>query len=278
MNTVNLNSCNLFTELLGIRRRSVKLKDNLGKFFATNRDGLVQVVGITANKNVTVRFIDTGTERDVNIDNLRKGKCADPSITDRTHPTTYPNIEMQSNNSGVFTILEKTGNRCKIVFKETGYTTTAYLENLKVGKVHDPYSKNCYSVGYHGEPAETPYKDFAYTLWRNMLKRCYSQNDPRGYYGKGNDVSVDERWLSFANFVDDLPHLNNFQQWLNGQMDKTSVQFNLDKDFAYLGCNVYSRDNCQFLEEGLNKRVTSKNRLSKSLIENYNKRKESCGK
>lgn len=242
----------------------------VGKFYKTNRDGLVEILELTDKKSVKVKFVNSGFVRDVLIVNLVAGKCADTTVEDRTNPTTYPNVKVQSNNCGEFTIVEKKGKRCKVVFTETGYETRAYIENAKAGKVNDPYFKSRYGVGYLGEDVKCSYKKFAYTLWSNMLKRCYSKADKKGYFGKGKNVFVNDRWLSFNTFVNDLPKLNNFDKWLEGQIDKSKIQYNLDKDFAYVGCAEYSLDTCQFIDESLNKSTTSCNPLSALNIAKYN--------
>lgn len=245
----------------------------VGKFFSTKRDGLVEVVEKIDNRSVRIKFINTGYIRDVLIANLVDGKCADKTIKDRTHPTTYPNVKMQSNSCGEFTIVEKRGRMCNVVFTDTGYKARVHIENAKQGKVNDPYFKSRYGVGYLGEDVKCSYKKLAYTLWSNMLKRCYSEKDKKGYFGKGKNVFVNDRWLSFNTFVNDLPKLNNFDKWLEGQIDKSKVQYNLDKDFAYLGCAEYSLDNCQFIDESLNKSTTSCNPLSALNISKYNNEK-----
>lgn len=238
--------------------------------FKTNRDGDATIIEIITNKQVRVKFSNTGFERSVDIHNLRKGKCADLTITLRVKPTRYLNIEMQSNNSGLFTVLEQTSNRYKIVFKDTGFITTVLRENAKVGKVNDPYHKSVYGIGFLGEYVRPYYIKHAYTLWHNMLKRCYCEADNKGYYGRGIEVS--KEWLCFGDFLRDIESLTNFDKWIIGQYNKEEIQYNLDKDFAYYGCTVYSKDNCQFIDETLNKGTTSRTYSSRLRIENYNRK------
>jgi len=246
----------------------------VGKFYSTHRDGLVEIVALTGGKSVKVRFVNSGFEREVLLANLVAGKCADTTVEDRTHPTTYPDIKMQSNNCGEFTIVEKKGKICKVVFTETGYETQANIDNAKAGKVSDPYFKSRYGVGYLGEDVNHHYRNFTYVLWSNMLKRCYCKNYKNGYFGKGKSVFVNDAWLCFNTFAKDISKLENFDKWLEGQIDKSKTQYNLDKDFAYVGCNEYSVGTCQFIDESLNKSTTSRNTRSALNIAKYNQVKE----
>ena len=234
----------------------MKQSENVvGETFKTNCDGDV-VVTAKHGKVVNVRFINTGYEREVLLDNLRKGKCKDYTITDRTRTeVTYPNVVMQSNTCGEFTLLEKQGKRCVVQFIKTGYTTTALWENIKNGKIRDPYCVSRYGKGWLGEFEKTTYHKQAMSLWGNMLKRCYCEADTRGYFGKG--VSVDFKWLCFANFLEDLPHLENFDLWLNAH-NGVGEKYNLDKDFKVKNNKVYSKETCMFLPESFNKSFTTK--------------------
>jgi hypothetical protein len=168
-------------------------------------------------------------------------------------------VEKYISNSGLeFVILNQSGKQCIIQFTETGYTRTANIDNIRVGKVRDFYNKSVYGVGFYGEFEKVYYWKQAKQLWQNMLKRCYCEKDLRGYSKWG--TTVDERWQCFANFLADLPSLENFDKWLKGQKEGRD-KFNLDKDFKFPGNNVYSREACCFLEDSLNKSLGAKSKL-----------------
>lgn len=232
-------------------------KHFVGNIYPTNCDGDVVILE-NDGKSAKVKFLNTGFETQVLVTNLMVGKCRDYTITNRVYTDKeYPNVVMQSNNSGSFNLLEKQGSKCLVQFIGTGYTTTCLWENIKLGKIKDPYFKSCYSVGYTGEFEKTSYWKQAKQLWRNMLKRCYCEKDTRGYYSKG--VSVDDRWLCFANFLEDLPKLENFELWLQA-FDGNIEKYNLDKDYLIKGNKIYSRGACMFLPESLNKSLGSRNK------------------
>lgn len=169
------------------------------------------------------------------------------------------------NNSGQeFTVLEEYkkpyGKRIftmwLIQFTESGYTREVYKSNAEKGKAKDPYAVSVMGVGYEGEFEKTFYHTQARRLWSNMIKRCYDPNYSAGYYGKG--YTVDGRWLCFANFVKDLPELDNFNLWLAGGYDG-NPKYNLDKDLKVAGNKVYSKKCCSFVPEGENKAAGARN-------------------
>lgn len=138
-------------------------------------------------------------------------------------------------------------NKWIVQFTDTGTTKEVYRENATAGKVRDEYAIAVYGKGYQGtfSKEQFPYWKQARQLWRNMMKRCYSTKDMKGYYGY---ATVCDRWHCFSTFLADLPTLNNFDLWLNPIDEK----YNLDKDKIGNG-TVYSPLNCQFITEHENK-------------------------
>lgn len=143
-----------------------------------------------------------------------------------------------------------------IQFTETGTTKEVYKCNAIQGKTKDPYSPSFLGIGFLGEHEKPYYWKQAKRLWSNMLKRCYDSNYAQGYYGRG--YTVERRWLCFANFLDDLPNVDDFDNWILG-FDKTKPQYNLDKDLKVPGNKVYSRECCAFVPEYENKSAGARN-------------------
>lgn len=162
---------------------------------------------------------------------------------------------MKSNMGLEFTILSKEGKQCVVQFAETGSVRKANIDNINAGKVRDLYHKTSYGVGWLGEYARTGYHVQAQQLWRNMIKRCYT-DDPKGYKTKG--TTVEPRWHCFANFLSDIAKLPNFDKWKNKE------EYQLDKDLRIPGSNVYSFETCMFVTEEENKQAGKK---SKKLID-----------
>lgn len=161
----------------------------------------------------------------------------------------------QSNSCGPFVILRQQGNKVQVKFLNTGFVRWALHHNCMGGKVRDPYARIRYGVGYMGESYKrVPFYKKAHQLWSNVLKRCYSEKDPKGYLKKG--VRVDDRWLNFSHFLEDLPLLEGFDRWL------ANDNMRLDKDRKGNG-TIYSREACMFLTEFESKSQQPNYRLGK---------------
>lgn len=140
------------------------------------------------------------------------------------------------------------GRKVVITFINTGTTKEVYVENLLKGKVRDEYEISIYNVGYLGfRDPNIDYYIKGGQLWRNMLKRCYSEKDTKGYAGV---VVVEPRWHCLATFLEDLPKLENFDKWLN--YNGKGCKYQLDKDINGDG-TVYSLSTCKFITEFENK-------------------------
>ena len=93
------------------------------------------------------------------------------------------------------------------------------------------------------KPAKrTTYNKRVYSLWRGVLRRCYSE--------KFHDVSptyknckVCERWLTLSNFAEDIKALPGYEMW----RDNPNQRISLDKDIRGNGKELYSPETCQFV-------------------------------
>lgn len=96
-----------------------------------------------------------------------------------------------------------------------------------------------YKTKEHGERLKT------YEIWRDMIKRCYSEKrqekDP-SYVG----CSVAEEWHDYQVFA----------EWYNGH-DYSDMNYQLDKDILVVGNKVYSSDTCCLVPSEINSILTS---------------------
>ena len=137
-----------------------------------------------------------------------------------------------------------------VQFLNTGSTKWVYKCNQVKGKLRDDYAASYYNIGYTGElKSKHEYWKRAKELWRNMLKRCYT-DDPKGYQKWG--TTVDKSWHCFAVFLEDIKELDNFDKWLEGNSRKLN-NYNLDKDLKIPNSNIYSKHTCSFVHESINK-------------------------
>jgi hypothetical protein len=86
-----------------------------------------------------------------------------------------------------------------------------------------------------------------YILWKNMLKRCFSEKEKQRQPTYQNVTCCNE-WLSFANFF----------EWVNKEVGYNGkpVGFALDKDIIIKGNQAYSPDFCSFVPQAVNNLLT----------------------
>src|SRR5690554_427151 len=220
-----------------------------------------QIVKVKSENDITIRFIETGYECRARAHLVESGNVRDYTNLEKERTSWVPYEEEFVTNSGSkFRSFSKKGKRIRIVFDNTGYTTDVDIHNARAGKVKDPYEISVYGQGYIGIPDKSlPYWRPALQLWQNMMKRCYSDKDARGYFGK---CFVDERWKCFENFLNDIKYLEGFDEWVKGSSN-SFYRSNLDKDFYKQGNEIYSRHYCRFLPEGYNKSLGKKDKTEK---------------
>lgn len=162
---------------------------NIGSIYRTHSCGSVEVLSIARGK-VTVRFLDTGTEKQ---------------------------------------------------FRECW---------VKDGCIRDPYAKRLCGVACTGNiRTKGKYKPY-YSVWHDMINRCYNEGDKRA--SAYSNVSVDDRWLVFENFYNDCKSIEGFDEGLF-----LAGKIVLDKDIKqrHSRSKVYSSSTCVWVDKHVNNRV-----------------------
>ena len=160
----------------------------------------------------------------------------------------------KSLNSGDFKILKyNDAKNVEIQFLNTGFETVAQLGHIKNGCVKDLYSPSVYGVGIIG--AKYPVSEGGidtkdYTLWCNMLKRCYSD----GFKKKRPTYEGCEVSEKFKNY-------EYFYEWCNRQIGFGNEGWHLDKDLLVKGNKVYSEETCIFIPKDINLLLTKRTAL-----------------
>lgn len=156
-----------------------------------------------------------------------------------------------------FTVIEKVEQVSKntefiLQFKESKFITTARLPNLKRGQVEDRFYKTIADKGYLGNKikAPKPYTERLYTIWRNMLVRCYDINSPVYKFYGARGVEVWEGWLDFNCFYHTIHQVPFFESWVCNPSS-----FSIDKD--YYGSKIYSPSTCIFLDNEYNTSIST---------------------
>ena len=169
----------------------------------------------------------------------------------------------KSLNSGDFKILKYNDSyNVEIHFLKTGYETVARLGHIKSGNVRDPYSPSVYGVGVTGTKYPITVNGVntkEYDLWKEMLRRCYS-NSLKKRYPTYIDCEVSDKFKSYEYFY----------EWCYKQVGFGNEGWHLDKDLLAKGNMVYSADSCIFIPREINSLLTRREALrGKHLIGVY---------
>ena len=128
-----------------------------------------------------------------------------------------------------------------IKFVNTGTLLTVTAQQSKKGSIEDNMAPRMLGVGYHGFG---PYKGTEqgkltkpYTLWYDMLNRCYNVKLHSSKHSTYVGVTVCEEWHNFQNFAKWLEQ-NYVEGWA------------LDKDL--IGGNIFSPQTCVYTPTEVN--------------------------
>lgn len=151
----------------------------------------------------------------------------------------------KTNEGGSVTVIDYRGRREVVVKHNDQYehAATVQADNLRRGKVKNPYFASVFGVGYLGvgdkKQAVNGKTTKTYKTWKNMLKRCYcpkTQSNNRSYIG----CSVHEDWHNFQSFA----------EWFDDQYKEDGWQ--LDKDLLVEGNKIYSPSTCSLIPRQIN--------------------------
>ena len=134
---------------------------------------------------------------------------------------------------------------------------TRYV-NFQKGQCKNPYFPSVYEHGYLGVdkegnvPKVSEFKDgknvhtWEYNKWMHMLQRCFD-NKLKAENPTYKDVTCYNRWLCYANFLEDFEILKQEYNWNKDE------KLNLDKDILHKGNKIYSLENCILVPQWINK-------------------------
>ena len=157
----------------------------------------------------------------------------------------------KSKSSGDFKILKYNGSKSvEIQFLKTGFETVTQLGNIRKGEVKDPYSPSVYGIGVLGTKYPSTINGVntkEYSLWMNMLVRCYSDAYKKKQPTYGG-CEVGDKFKSYEYFY----------EWCHIQIGFANKGWQLDKDLLIKGNKVYNESTCVFLPREINLLLTKR--------------------
>ena len=140
---------------------------------------------------------------------------------------------------------------------EHKYRVHTSYQAFKKGKCKNPFYPSVYGYGYlgvdkNGDVSKTyESKDgktvnaWKYRKWQGMLQRCFD-NKYKEKHPTYKDTACCERWLCFANFLEDFEILKQEYSWNENE------KLNLDKDILHKGNKIYGLENCVLVPQWIN--------------------------
>ena len=168
--------------------------------------------------------------------------------------------ETNVSNEGCIMKIAEYDNANNIIVEfedEHKYRLHTYYQAFKNGECKNPFFASVFGHGYLGVdkngnvPKMSEFKDgknvhtWEYNKWMNMLQRCFD-NRFKEKYPTYKDVTCCDRWLCFANFLEDLEILKQEYNW------DDDIKLNLDKDILNKNNKIYSLENCVLVPQWIN--------------------------
>jgi hypothetical protein len=140
---------------------------------------------------------------------------------------------------------------------EHKYQRNTTYENFKKG-VSNPYDLSVCGKGYIGEGKYSYQSDNkvnkVYDIWKDMLRRCYSDRLQWKYPAYYGIATVCDEWLN----------LQNICQWYDDNIYEAGDggRMHIDKDILYKGNTLYSPDKCIIVPQRINMIFMKKGRTT----------------
>ena len=168
--------------------------------------------------------------------------------------------EVGVSNEGCIMKIAEYNNNYDVIIEfqdEHKYRVHTQYVNFQKGQCKNPFFASVFGHGYLGTdkngnvPKTKEFKDgklcstWEYKKWQNMLQRCFDDKF-KEKYPTYKDVTCCERWLCFANFLEDLEILKQEYNW------NVDEKLQLDKDILHKGNKIYSLENCVLVPDYIN--------------------------
>lgn len=144
-------------------------------------------------------------------------------------------------------------NDITVQFKKTGELVKTTYSHFKKGLVKSRFTPSvcgCGVIGNEKTKDENGKTIKSYLVWKNMLRRCYSdecQKKHPTYRG----CCICEEWLNYS----------EFKKWYDDNYyEIDGERMDLDKDILMKGNKIYSPDTCVFVPKNINTLFTKSNK------------------
>ena len=245
----------------------MEINTRFGKMELTNE--FVYAISKTGRKSRKYKciFKDTGYITYAAINDAKHG-----SVQDYLYPIKdLIGKKLESNQDGPIEVLPEVyfnerlkRNTYKVKFLETGNTRFFTKKEIKTRKMKDIYKKRIHGVACIGNASKkNNYK--LYTIWYQMVSRCYQKTHTRYNQYGARGVRVSEEWLCFEKFLETIKEVPNFD------LDKISNKKDglcLDKDDTQKGSKnkIYSKETCKFVTNIENQVIRKNENLVKKQL------------
>lgn len=142
---------------------------------------------------------------------------------------------------------------------EHNFKTKTTYNNFNRQTIINPYDKSVCGIGYIGEGKYSYQSDgevnTVYDIWKNMLRRCYSDK-LRWKFPAYEGCEMCDEWLNLQNFCE--WYFENYYDVGDGG------RMHIDKDILFEGNNLYAPDKCIIVPQRINMVFTKKHRNTDS--------------
>ena len=192
-------------------------------------------------------------------------KC-EKKLSNRVGETAY-------NNQGLLMkiINYRNSNDIDIEFEDGTVVYNRSYNWFVRGKIKNYMNPEVLNIGYYGidkindndtyigkNGKKELLKTYIYDRWRNMLDRCYS-NEQNSNYILYSECSVCDEWHSFYNYY----------IWFKQNMWGNNIAYQVDKDFLIKGNKIYSPTTCLLVDNKINSTIIKTNSKEKHYVGVY---------
>jgi hypothetical protein len=155
--------------------------------------------------------------------------------------------EINTNKFGTKMKIVKYNSRNDVIIEfqdEHKLQKSVCYKSFVSGSVRNPYDKTFYGEGFFGEGAFSQIdkqKVRAHGVWRDIIRRCYSNENKRTHLPYKN-CAVSEEWKNYSNFY----------KWYEDNFYECSDQLEVDKDILSKEEKIYSKETCLLIPREIN--------------------------